>query len=347
MNYIRHLSGFFVRLADDERMTPYHISLYLALFQQWNLERFADHFAISRSEMMQVSRIGSVNTYARCMKELEQWGYIRYAPSSNLHTGSRVACIRFDTATDTARNTESDTRISSSIENDTATNTAIDTGISSSIENDTATDTARDTGRSSGIESDTASDTARNTSSSSSIESETARNTARDTGSSTGIENDTARNTASDTGESTGITAGIKSDTASDTLLINIINKNKLNKERGENFDFSNEKEKTKNKFQNENSENPEENFHPPDFQEVEIFFRKNNYPITQSDKFYNHYQSVGWKLGGKTKIIDWQAAARKWMINTKNFEHNERKPNHVRTGQLGVNTNKDYSEPL
>src|SRR5665648_847320 len=293
MNYIRHLSGFFVRLADDERMTPYHISLYLALFQQWNLERFADHFAISRSEMMQVSRIGSVNTYARCMKELEQWGYIRYAPSSNLHTGSRVACIRFDTATDTARNTESDTRISSSIENDTATNTAIDTG------------------------------------------------------STTGIENDTARNTASDTGESTGITAGIKSDTASDTLLINIINKNKLNKERGENFDFSNEKEKTKNKFQNENSENPEENFHPPDFQEVEIFFRKNNYPITQSDKFYNHYQSVGWKLGGKTKIIDWQAAARKWMINTKNFEHNERKPNHVRTGQLGVNTNKDYSEPL
>src|SRR5665648_196921 len=311
MNYIRHLSGFFVRLADDERMTPYHISLYLALFQQWNLERFADHFAISRSEMMQVSRIGSVNTYARCMKELEQWGYIRYAPSSNLHTGSRVACIRFDTATDTARNTESDTRISSSIENDTATNTAIDTGISSSIENDTATNTASDTGRP------------------------------------TGIENDTARNTASDTGESTGITAGIKSDTASDTLLINIINKNKLNKERGENFDFSNEKEKTKNKFQNENSENPEENFHPPDFQEVEIFFRKNNYPITQSDKFYNHYQSVGWKLGGKTKIIDWQAAARKWMINTKNFEHNERKPNHVRTGQLGVNTNKDYSEPL
>src|SRR5665648_372523 len=311
MNYIRHLSGFFVRLADDERMTPYHISLYLALFQQWNLERFADHFAISRSEMMQVSRIGSVNTYARCMKELEQWGYIRYAPSSNLHTGSRVACIRFDTATDTARNTESDTRISSSIENDTATNTAIDTGISSRIK------------------------------------SETARNTASDTGSPTGIENDTARNTASDTGESTGITAGIKSDTASDTLLINIINKNKLNKERGENFDFSNEKEKTKNKFQNENSENPEENFHPPDFQEVEIFFRKNNYPITQSDKFYNHYQSVGWKLGGKTKIIDWQAAARKWMINTKNFEHNERKPNHVRTGQLGVNTNKDYSEPL
>src|SRR5665648_357775 len=311
MNYIRHLSGFFVRLADDERMTPYHISLYLALFQQWNLERFADHFAISRSEMMQVSRIGSVNTYARCMKELEQWGYIRYAPSSNLHTGSRVACIRFDTATDTARNTESDTRISSSIENDTATNTASDTGTSSRIK------------------------------------SETARNTASDTGSPTGIENDTARNTASDTGESTGITAGIKSDTASDTLLINIINKNKLNKERGENFDFSNEKEKTKNKFQNENSENPEENFHPPDFQEVEIFFRKNNYPITQSDKFYNHYQSVGWKLGGKTKIIDWQAAARKWMINTKNFEHNERKPNHVRTGQLGVNTNKDYSEPL
>ena len=35
MNYIRHLGGFFIRLAEDQRMTPYHISLYFALFQQW------------------------------------------------------------------------------------------------------------------------------------------------------------------------------------------------------------------------------------------------------------------------------------------------------------------------
>ena len=102
MNYIRHLNGFFARLAEDKRMSSYHISLYFALFQQWNADRFGEQFVIGRTETMNLSRLGSVNTYARCMKELSEWGYIRYNPSSNIHAGSRVSCIRFDTASDTA-----------------------------------------------------------------------------------------------------------------------------------------------------------------------------------------------------------------------------------------------------
>ena len=101
MNYIRHLSGFFERLAEDERLSSYHISLYIALFQHWNANRFSDQFTISRTEVMQLARIGSANTYARCMKELANWGYIIYFPSSNLHSGSKVACIRFDSTSDT------------------------------------------------------------------------------------------------------------------------------------------------------------------------------------------------------------------------------------------------------
>ncbi|MBK5215124.1 MAG: hypothetical protein JJE55_15875 [Flavobacteriaceae bacterium] len=278
------------------------------------------------------------------MKELEQWGYIKYAPSSNLHSGSRVACIRFDTATYTGR----DTGNSTGIENDTGTDTASGTGTFSSIESDTGRNTGRVASTSCSTESDTATDTARDTGNSTGIENDTGTDTAGDTGTSSGIESDTARNTASDTGEVTGITAGIKSDTASDTLFINVINKNKPYKERGEIFDFSNEKKKAENKPPKENSENiDEENFQPPNFLEVEIFFRKNNYSISESQKFYNHYQSNGWKLGGKMKIVDWQAAARKWMINAKKFENNERGPNQIRTGKLSVNTNKDYSEPL
>ena len=61
--------------------------------------------------MMQLSRIGSANTYARCMKEMSDWGYISYTASSNIHSGSRVSCIRFDTTTDIARNTGTDTGI--------------------------------------------------------------------------------------------------------------------------------------------------------------------------------------------------------------------------------------------
>jgi len=165
MNYIRHMNGFFMRMAEDQRMTSYHISLYMALFQVWNLSRFQNSFAIVREEMMQLSRIGSVNTYARCIKQLQEWGYIRYVPTSNMYVGSHVTCISFDIATDTAR--------------DTGRNAASDTT------SNTATDTARDTGRNTA--SNTATDTATDTA------SNTATDTARDTG----------RNTATDTATDT------------------------------------------------------------------------------------------------------------------------------------------------
>ena len=113
MNYVRHLNGFFERLASDSRMSSYHISLYLSLFRVWNQNRFRNPFPISREEMMGLSRIGSVNTYARCIKQLDSWGYIRYSPAANWHRGSQVSCIRFDisedTAGDTAMSTGNDT----------------------------------------------------------------------------------------------------------------------------------------------------------------------------------------------------------------------------------------------
>ena len=121
MNYIRHLNGFFARLSQDQLMTPFHVSLYMALFQLWNLNRFRNPFTISRDETMHLSLIGSANTYARCIKQLQEWGYIRYVSTANNYFGSHVTCISFDTASDTARNTATDTAT------DTARNTASDT----------------------------------------------------------------------------------------------------------------------------------------------------------------------------------------------------------------------------
>jgi hypothetical protein len=122
MNYIRHLSGFFEKLAEDRRMTPYHVSLYVCLFRYWNLNRFRNPFPISREELMDLSRIGSTNTYARCMKQLNEWGYIEYSPTGNFHTGIQVSCISFDTGTDTRSNTRTDTG------GDTGSNTRPETG---------------------------------------------------------------------------------------------------------------------------------------------------------------------------------------------------------------------------
>ena len=104
---------------------------------------------------MELSRLGSVNTYARCMKELSEWGYIRYIPSSNIHSGSRVTCIRFDTASDTAGNTASDT----------GTDTTGNTGISCDLKSDTGRNTTGGEIEGAGLKNDTARSTATDTAS--------------------------------------------------------------------------------------------------------------------------------------------------------------------------------------
>jgi hypothetical protein len=332
MNYIRHLSGFFIRLADDQRMTPYHISLYLALFQQWNAERFGDWFVISRSEMMQLSRIGSANTYARCIKELSDWGYIMYTASSNLHSGSRVSCIRFDTATDTDNDTAGDTGTSVNTENDTGRDTTSDTG----TETDTASDTTNDTGR--------------NTGTSSNLKSDTRSDTASDTSITANTETDTGRSTASEKKDAADIKSDTACDTGSDTLLINSLNKNKQEEKsvRGNQKLNVDENEKKQKRLRTTNSENlPDAKFQVPDLSEVEQFFEQNQFPRSEAQKFYAHYQSSGWKTGDMKKIISWQAVARKWMNNTQSFKTDEREFNQVGTSKHSVTVNKNYAEPL
>jgi hypothetical protein len=96
MNYITHMNGWIARVYDDDRLQSNHISLYLALFQFWNLNRFQTPIIIIREELMRLSKIGSANTYTKCIKQLDEWGYIRYEPSYNPMQGSRVHLYRFD-----------------------------------------------------------------------------------------------------------------------------------------------------------------------------------------------------------------------------------------------------------
>lgn len=109
MNYIRHLRGFFDHLEQDANITAQHISLYMALFNLWNLNRFREQFEINRQDVMAMARIGSKSTYSKCMKELDDWGYIRYFPSANRYQVSKVSCTRFGTASGTATGTASGT----------------------------------------------------------------------------------------------------------------------------------------------------------------------------------------------------------------------------------------------
>lgn len=87
------------------------------------------------------------------------------------------------------------------------------------------------------------------------------------------------------------------------------------------------------------------ENTIPPELSNVIVFFKEKNTTQIDAEKFYNHFQSNGWLVGGKSKMKDWKAAARNWILNSEKFKTQNSeiiKPNH-----LHVPNHKNYSEPL
>jgi hypothetical protein len=95
MNYIHQINAFYEKVHKDDRIRPTHITIYMALFQVWNETRFSDCIFINRNEIMQLSKIGSLNTYTKCMKELTEWGYLKYIPSYISYKGSQVVMKEF------------------------------------------------------------------------------------------------------------------------------------------------------------------------------------------------------------------------------------------------------------
>jgi hypothetical protein len=84
-----------------------------------------------------------------------------------------------------------------------------------------------------------------------------------------------------------------------------------------------------------------------PTIEEIKTYFQEQNFPEQEAQKFFNYFKSVGWLVGGKTPMVDWQAAAQNWMLNSTNFKHNTETSPTNRAKQLNTTTDKDYSEPL
>ena len=89
MNFIRHIRTAFELLARHPDATPHHVSLYVALFSQWNEERFPESVMLVRAEVMRAAHIGSASTYLKCLRELSAYGFITYLPSRSEHRPSR------------------------------------------------------------------------------------------------------------------------------------------------------------------------------------------------------------------------------------------------------------------
>lgn len=85
----------------------------------------------------------------------------------------------------------------------------------------------------------------------------------------------------------------------------------------------------------------------PPEQEDVHKFFLQQKSTATEAEKFYNYFQSNGWKVGGKAPMKDWKASARNWLINAQNFKKNTNSNQPPQPPVVKSGIQKNYSEPL
>ncbi len=285
MNYIKHLTGFFDRIIPDRNLNPTHVSLYIALFQFWNINRFKNPISITRDEVMRICKISSKATYHKCMRDLNDNNYIKYEPSYNPYKGSMVILFDFSEylkpvqkiASSPKKNVPNNEQVMNKQEtsSETSTGTSIEQALVSSINN-------------------------------------------------TNITNN----------------SNIKNDLNLDEQAKNFQNDDEFLKtdcsEKKEKSSAKKEKKETKKNRQKENS---------PSIEEVKTYFLQQNFSELEANKFFNYFSSVGWLVGGKIPMVDWQAAAQNWILNSIKFKSYEKPPN--RAKHLNTENDKDYAEPL
>jgi hypothetical protein len=282
MNYIKHLTGFFEKVSIDFELNPTHISLYMAVFQLWNQNRFQNPIGISRDELMRISKISSTATFHKCIKELSTKGYVIYSPSYNPFKGSTLEVINLDYYTKPVKKKEV-RKLKSLSKNEHV------------IEQVTKQD------------------------------------------------NEQALNKYQ--------TSSKHVPYINNTNNINIVNehnqKNEVENQKNLVIETLLDAEKNTKKKLREKKGTEQI---PPDWELIMAFFKDKQIPVIEGEKFYNHFQSNGWLVGGKSKMKDWKAAARNWIINAEKFTNKTRhpelvegpKPNHLHTPNF-----KNYAEPL
>ena len=273
MNYIKHLTGFYDRIHSDDRLNPTHISLYLAMFQFWNLNHFRNPISISRSEMMRLSKIGALGTYHKCIRQLQEFGYIIYEPSFNPYKGSLVHLHNFDTEDVQKMNRKYIKKQTTSAQEEYGHHIKTKTGT---------------------------------------------------------------------------VHALIPS-----TNKTNQINNKQMLSIPKINFEESESPSSAPSVILNEAKRNGESHsvkFNPPSISEIRMYFAEKDAPPEEAEKFFNHYESNGWLVGGKSKMKNWQAAARNWMLNSKKFNVKSvipSTPRNLSSNHLTATTNKSYQDKL
>ena len=308
MNYIKHLTGFFEKVVADKTLNPTHISLYIALFQFWNCNRFKNPISISRDELMRISKISSKATYHKCLRNLHESGYINYQPSYNPFKGSHVIMFNFSEIL------KPQTKADRAPINEPISDTSAEQVLNKSLTN-----------------SQTSSEQAlvsyiNNTNNTNNLKNTKGLNESQL------LQNIDEENIS---GEVTAIKCKEKK-------------LREKKKEHNENLiETSPENIQVRNHFTVPALKLEKLNtISKPTLGEVKLYFSQEKFPNLEAQKFYNYFASIGWLVGGRTPMQNWEAAAQNWMLNTNRFT----KESHSlpqKTNKLNATTEKNYAEPL
>lgn len=298
MNYIKHLTGFFNSIAIEKTLNPTHISLYITIFQCWNVNRFKNPFTITREDVMRGSKIASTATYHKCIKDLQRLGYLDYNPSFNPYTGTSI----------TIHNLQDGSK--SKFEESEAPNSKneqVDKHTASKIKQATPL---------------------------------------------TCLKNEQASEQASEQPyiyNNKTNTNNINLDIEPEFKFIdtNSLFKNQKDEEK-EKSSVKKEKEKMVTSSVSSKSVPMDEK---PTLELVKEYFKFQDNSEFEAERYFNYYSSNGWLIGGKSKMKDWKASARNWMLNTTKFNVNTPQntllKEQTRAQNLHTVTDKNYAEPL
>jgi hypothetical protein len=90
MSDLKLLTGFMERVKEDPRIGVTHIGLYAALLTLWQQRQRITPIPVFSHEVMPYCKLFGPATYHRTIRQLHEYGYIKYVPSYNHFLGSLV-----------------------------------------------------------------------------------------------------------------------------------------------------------------------------------------------------------------------------------------------------------------
>lgn len=90
MDRLCYLSDFFEAVGNDARISITHIGIYAALLQYRIQNGFVNPIQVFSYEILRIAKLSSAITYHKCVRELSEYGYIKYEPSFNKNKGSKI-----------------------------------------------------------------------------------------------------------------------------------------------------------------------------------------------------------------------------------------------------------------